>query len=193
MKIGFDLLRVSVPPRWVLVLFVAPSRCSSSLRSGNCELSLIEIFHDVELEAWSFPMQTSVNNPAEQAPSDSKDLVVFSIVRDSQCSECGAEIAQGSFLSMEAGQPLCMPCARLDDLEYLPSGDAALTRRAAKYSERTAVVVRFSRSRGRYERQGILVEASGWKKPNKNASWTPANAPEPGLLGPRDARSRTAP
>jgi hypothetical protein len=84
--------------------------------------------------------------------------VVFLILRDSQCSECGAEIAQGSLLLMEAGQPLCLPCARLDDLEYLPSGDAALTRRASKYSERTAVVVRLSRSRGRYERQGILVE-----------------------------------
>jgi hypothetical protein len=59
---------------------------------------------------------------------------------------------------MEAEQPLCLPCARLDDLEYLPAGDAALTRRAGGYSERTAVVVRFSRSRGRYERQGVLVK-----------------------------------
>jgi hypothetical protein len=59
---------------------------------------------------------------------------------------------------MEAGQPLCLACARLEDLEYLPAGDAALTRRATKYSGRTAVVVRFSRSRGHYERQGILVE-----------------------------------
>jgi hypothetical protein len=89
---------------------------------------------------------------------------VFLILRDSQCSECGAEIEQGSLLYMEAGQPLCLPCARLDNLEYLASGDAALTRRAAKYSERTAVVVRFSRSRGRYERQGILVENSALEK-----------------------------
>lgn len=86
------------------------------------------------------------------------DPVVFLILSDSQCSECGAELPQGSFLFMEAGQPLCLPCARLADLEFLPSGAAALTRRASKYSERKAVVVRFSRSRGRYERQGILVE-----------------------------------
>ena len=65
---------------------------------------------------------------------------------------------------MEAEQPLCLPCAHLDDLDYLPSGKAALTRRAAKYSGRTAVVVRFSRSRGRYERQGILVERAGLEK-----------------------------
>src|SRR5687768_3529320 len=65
---------------------------------------------------------------------------------------------------MEAEQPLCLPCARLDHLEYLPSGDAALTRRAAKYSGRTAVVVRFSRTRARYERQGLLVEKDGMEK-----------------------------
>jgi hypothetical protein len=75
--------------------------------------------------------------------------VVFEILRESACSECGAELAPGSFLLMEAEQPLCLPCARLDDLEYLPAGDAAMTRRSARHSERTAVVVRFSRSRGR--------------------------------------------
>ena len=29
---------------------------------------------------------------------------------------------------------LCLPCAGLADLEFLPAGDTALTRRAAKYS-----------------------------------------------------------
>jgi len=92
------------------------------------------------------------------------DPVVFEIVRDSQCSECGAELPRGSLLYMETGQPLCLPCARLDDLEYLPAGDTALTRRATKYSPRRAAVVRFSRSRGRYERQGILVEKAALEK-----------------------------
>ena len=96
--------------------------------------------------------------------------VVFKILRDSECSECGTELAAGCFLFMEAGQPLCLPCARLDALEYLPAGDAALTRRAARYSERTAVVVRFSRSRGRYERQGILVENSALEKAEQECS-----------------------
>jgi hypothetical protein len=54
--------------------------------------------------------------------------------------------------------PLCMACAELDHLVFLPSGDAALTRRARRASGLSAVVVRFSRSRRRYERQGILVE-----------------------------------
>ena len=90
--------------------------------------------------------------------------VVFQNLHEAQCSECGAEIEQGSFLSMELEQPLCLQCARLDDLEFLPSGDTALTRRASKYSGRVAVVVRFSRSRGRYERQGILVESIALEK-----------------------------
>ncbi len=105
-----------------------------------------------------------------QKLSSPKQPVVFEILRDSACSECGAELARGSFLVMEAEQPLCLPCVRLDDLEYLPAGDAALTRRSSRYSERTAVVVRFSRSRGRYERQGILVEQSALEKAEQECS-----------------------
>lgn len=85
------------------------------------------------------------------------DPVVFDIINDSECCECGVELGKGNFLFMDAGQPLCLACANLADLEFLPSGDAALTRRSTKYSKRKAVVVRFSRSRGRYERQGILL------------------------------------
>ena len=59
---------------------------------------------------------------------------------------------------MDDPGPLCMACAELDHLVFLPSGDAALTRRARRGSGLSAVVVRFSRSRGRYERQGVLVE-----------------------------------
>src|SRR5207248_2968151 len=55
-------------------------------------------------------------------------------------------------------------CADLDRLVYLPSGDAALTRRARKHSILSAVVVRFSRARKRYERQGVLVEEAGLER-----------------------------
>jgi hypothetical protein len=61
---------------------------------------------------------------------------------------------------MEGAGPLCMACADMDHLVFLASGDAALTRRAKRASRLSAVVVRFSRARGRYERQGILVEES---------------------------------
>lgn len=89
--------------------------------------------------------------------SESKEPVVFAILRDSKCTGCGKELWKGDFLFMEGEHPLCLSCADFDDLVYLPRGDAALTRRARKYSTLAAVVVRFSRSRGRYERQGILV------------------------------------
>ena len=59
---------------------------------------------------------------------------------------------------MDDGGPVCMSCADMDHLVFLPSGDAALTRRARAASRLSAVVVRFSRARKRYERQGVLVE-----------------------------------
>ena len=58
----------------------------------------------------------------------------------------------------ESAHAACLRCISLDDLEYLPAGDASLTRRAKANSTRYAVVVRFSRTRRRYERQGLLVE-----------------------------------
>jgi hypothetical protein len=86
------------------------------------------------------------------------EIVVFWIVRDSACAECGTELGKGRFLRMEAQRPLCLACADLDHLVFLERGDAALTRRATRHSRLRAVVVRFSRSRKRYERQGVLVE-----------------------------------
>ncbi|HKG78296.1 MAG TPA: DUF2293 domain-containing protein, partial [Pyrinomonadaceae bacterium] len=53
---------------------------------------------------------------------------------------------------------LCLACADLDELVFLPTGDAALTRRSKKYSTLSAVVLKFSKARRRYERQGLLVE-----------------------------------
>ena len=97
----------------------------------------------------------------------SKDLVVFEILRDSECTDCGEVIRKGEFLFLDGERALCLSCADFDHLEYLPRGDAALTRRAKKYSGLSAVVVRFSRSRGRYERQGILVEASALERSEK--------------------------
>jgi hypothetical protein len=83
------------------------------------------------------------------------EIVVVSALKDWGCEECGGG---GSMLTMEDRGPLCLGCADLDHLVFLPAGDAALTRRARKASGLSAVVVRFSRARKRYERQGILVE-----------------------------------
>ncbi|MBA2397887.1 MAG: hypothetical protein H0V72_04170 [Bradyrhizobium sp.] len=72
-----------------------------------------------------------------------------------RCHRCGGT---GDLLVMETPGPACLRCVGLDDLEYLPAGDALLTRRVKAKSTRYAVVVRFSRTRRRYERQGLLVE-----------------------------------
>jgi hypothetical protein len=90
--------------------------------------------------------------------SPPSEIVVFAIIRDSVCAECGEQLGKGRFLRMEAQRPLCLACADLDHLVFLPRGDAALTRRANRNSTLRAVVVRFSRTRKRYERQGVLVE-----------------------------------
>jgi hypothetical protein len=103
-------------------------------------------------------MQRILDMQQKDASPNEKDLVVFSIVRDSKCSGCQEELWKGQFLTMEKGSPLCMKCADLDHLIFLGSGDAALSRRSKKYSKLWAVVVRFSRARKRYERQGLLVE-----------------------------------
>src|SRR5438046_7407927 len=92
-----------------------------------------------------------------EAEGRSRELIVFSIVRESKCSECNKELVRGEFLFKDGERGLCMTCADLDELVYLPSGDAALSRRARMHSPLSAVVVRFSRARKRYERQGILV------------------------------------
>jgi hypothetical protein len=91
-----------------------------------------------------------------ESQSRPPELVVVSPLKDFTCSICGAE--SGGLLIMEDLGPACIECAELDHLVFLPSGHAALTRRAKKGSRLWAVVVRFSRSRRRYERQGILIE-----------------------------------
>lgn len=97
-------------------------------------------------------------------------IVVFKIIKDSVCSECGEELGKGRLLRVEQEKPLCMVCADLDHLVFLASGDAALTRRSKKYSGLSAVVVKFSRSRRRYERQGLLVEFDALERAEKECA-----------------------
>jgi len=88
-----------------------------------------------------------------------EDIAVFWSRRESECDECGRLLGRGSFLKLEEGKAYCMGCADLEHLWFLPRGDTALTRRARKHSRLSAVVLQWSRSRRRYERQGLLVEA----------------------------------
>jgi hypothetical protein len=85
------------------------------------------------------------------------DLIVIEPLREFTCTGCGGT---GPYLIMDEPGPQCLTCADLDHLLFLPAGNAALSRRARAASGLSAVVVRFSRSRKRYERQGILVESA---------------------------------
>ena len=87
--------------------------------------------------------------------SRAPDLVVIEPLKELTCTGCGDT---GPYLIMEDPGPLCLTCADMDHLMFLPAGNAALSRRAKSASGLSAVVVRFSRSRKRYERQGILVQ-----------------------------------
>lgn len=82
-------------------------------------------------------------------------VAIVPLKSDWKCHRCGHS---GDLLMMEQPGPCCLECAGFADLEYLPRGDAKLTKYVAKLSERRLIVVRFSRARKRYERQGILVE-----------------------------------
>ena len=127
----------------------------------------------------------------EAKQKESPDIVVFRIVRDSECAECHRELAKGRMLRMENGNPLCLSCADLDHLVFLPSGDTALTRRASKHSSLRAVVVQFSRARKRYERQGVLVEQPALNARNGSAWTTRRAGGAPGCAPPSAGRRRT--
>ncbi|MGW3102181.1 DUF2293 domain-containing protein [Streptomyces sp. NPDC001100] len=86
-------------------------------------------------------------------------LVVVQPLRKRHCAGCRR--GPLALLVVEGGGPRCLDCADLGHLVFLPRGDTALTRRAREESALSAVVVRFNRRRGRYERQGVLVEEAG--------------------------------
>jgi hypothetical protein len=88
------------------------------------------------------------------------DLTVFITTGESSCDECGEDLGRRAWITLTGDKgALCLACADLDHLLFLPAGDAALTRRARKHSTLVAVVLKWSRARKRYERQGLLVEA----------------------------------
>jgi hypothetical protein len=94
-----------------------------------------------------------------------EDLKVFIALRESTCGECRDDLGRKAWITLaEEKGALCLSCADLDHLVFLPAGDAALTRRSRKYSTLCAVVLKWSRARKRYERQGLLVEESAMRR-----------------------------
>ena len=97
--------------------------------------------------------------------NSTEDLKVFISTRESVCGECGENLGTQAWITLNREKgALCLACADLDHLVFLESGDAALTLRARKHSALSAVVLKWSRARKRYERQGLLVEGLALEK-----------------------------
>ena len=94
-----------------------------------------------------------------------EDLRVFISSRDSRCDECKEDLGPKAWITLAGNKgALCLSCGDLDHLIFLPSGDAALTRRARKHSTLSAVVLKWSKARKRYERQGLLVDEAALRQ-----------------------------
>jgi hypothetical protein len=62
-------------------------------------------------------------------PKGASPIRVFISSRDSTCDECGENLGSGAWITLEEQRgALCLSCADLDHLVFLPSGNAALTR-----------------------------------------------------------------
>jgi hypothetical protein len=93
---------------------------------------------------------------------------VFITARESVCDECGEELGRKAWIMLAGDRgALCLACADLDHLVFLPAGDTAVTRRARKHSTLAAVVLKWSQARKRYERQGLLVEDQALEQAEK--------------------------
>ncbi len=98
-------------------------------------------------------------------PTQDAKVFISTGDRDSSCCECGEALGRRAWITLVEGKgALCLACADLDHLIFLPSGNTALTRRARKHSILSAVVLKWSRARRRYERQGLLVESEALER-----------------------------
>ncbi|MGI5120150.1 DUF2293 domain-containing protein [Marinactinospora thermotolerans] len=107
----------------------------------------------------------------EKAP----DLVVVETGPGWACAECADN---APFSIADEDQQICLTCADMDHLVFLPAGSAVLTRRAKKESALSAVVTRWNRRRKRYDRTGLLVEEGALERAEEQ------------VLADEDARAR---
>lgn len=93
------------------------------------------------------------------------ELRVFITAGASTCGACGEALGRQAWITLTQEKvSLCLTCANLDHLIYLPARDVILTQRVRQHSTLVAVVLKWNRARKRYERQGLLVEAQALKQ-----------------------------
>jgi len=108
---------------------------------------------------YAFCVRRDYGDTMKESPTDKTDgLLVFISGKEAVCDACGQALGAHAWITLHEGKASCLSCSDLDHLVFLPSGDTALTRRARKHSALCAVVVKWSKARKRYERQGLLVE-----------------------------------
>jgi hypothetical protein len=132
-------------------------------RSGD---SAIETMYRTHWVSSELP-QKKRERLAEKASRAPELVVIMPLHDDWKCHRCAGG---GDFLIMQNEGPACLGCVGLGGLEFLGAGDALLTRRAKAKSARHAVVVRFSKTRKRYERQGLLVEPAALQEAEREVA-----------------------
>jgi hypothetical protein len=144
-------------------VYVARTRDRRRLRfsvSGKSDIELAYRTH------WVSPdLSAAKTERLRAAMNQPPDLVVIAPLNEWTCAACST--TGNDLLLMQDDEPHCMRCAQLDHLVFLPAGDAKRTRQAHRASRLTAVVVRFSHTRKRYERQGLLVESDALDPPTR--------------------------
>jgi hypothetical protein len=161
-KVGKQATAMRTLQRWVAERGLRPTETAYLARTRDRRQLRFSLTGAPETELAYRTHWFSADLPARRAErlrasaNQPPDLVVVAALKEWTCGGCGT--TEEALLLMQDDQPHCMRCVGLDHLEFLPAGDANRTRRAHRASSLTAVVVRFSRTRRRYERQGLLVE-----------------------------------
>ncbi len=77
-----------------------------------------------------------------------------------KCSQCQVRIPKGGLFvaESETEKGTCFNCSAFVSYTFLPTGDAALTRRSKKYSTRCGILMVWNPRRKRFERKGQYVE-----------------------------------
>ena len=77
-----------------------------------------------------------------------------------RCKQCNTPVPKGQLFVAETEKVkgLCFSCSPFSHLAFLPSGDAAMTRRSKKHSAYCGILQEWNQRRKRYERKGQYVE-----------------------------------